>query len=117
MAQLRAIGDDGRGPVAESLPRESGASLYILVQIQAGPPRFALTGYAWRSHARPAGPSVSGGAGAKRKRRRTGAPPKRPARPRAGRKIPEFSGGWGLFGPFAGAEICLKTTPPPRVTS
>ena len=29
--------------------------LFILVQIQAGPPRFALTGYAWRSHARPAG--------------------------------------------------------------
>ena len=25
--------------------------LLILVQIQAGPPRFALTGYAWRSHA------------------------------------------------------------------
>ena len=25
--------------------------LFILVQIQAGPPRFALTGYAWRSHA------------------------------------------------------------------
>ena len=24
--------------------------LFILVQIQAGPPRFALTGYAWRSH-------------------------------------------------------------------
>ena len=26
--------------------------LFILVQIQAGPPRFALTGYAWRSHAK-----------------------------------------------------------------
>ncbi len=25
--------------------------LFILVQIQAGPPRFAQTGYAWRSHA------------------------------------------------------------------
>lgn len=25
--------------------------LFILVQIQAGPPRFALTGYAWRGHA------------------------------------------------------------------
>ena len=25
--------------------------LFILVQIQAGPPRFALTGYAWRSQA------------------------------------------------------------------
>jgi hypothetical protein len=25
--------------------------LFILVQIQAGPPRFALKGYAWRSHA------------------------------------------------------------------
>ena len=24
--------------------------LFILVQIQAGPPRFALTVYAWRSH-------------------------------------------------------------------
>jgi hypothetical protein len=34
--------------------------LFILVQIQAGPPRFALTGYAWRSHAGPAGQSVSG---------------------------------------------------------
>ncbi len=32
-------------------PRESDASLFILVQVQAGPPRFALTGYAWRSHA------------------------------------------------------------------
>ena len=35
--------------------RGSGASLFILVQIQAGPPRFTLTGYAWRSHAGPAG--------------------------------------------------------------
>jgi hypothetical protein len=55
MAPAGAIGDDRRGPVAESFPRESGASLFILVQIQAGPPRFALAGYAWRSHAGPAG--------------------------------------------------------------
>jgi hypothetical protein len=34
--------------------RESGATLFILVQIQAGSPRFALAGYARRSHARPA---------------------------------------------------------------
>ena len=33
--------------------------LFILVQIQAGPPAFALMGYAWRSHPlRPAGQSV-----------------------------------------------------------
>jgi len=45
MAHIGAIGDDRRGPVAESFfPRESGASLFILVQIQAGPPAFA--GYA-----------------------------------------------------------------------
>jgi hypothetical protein len=42
MAQAWVIGDDRRGPVAESFPRESGASFFILVQIQAGPPRFAL---------------------------------------------------------------------------
>jgi len=35
------ISHDRRGPVAESIPRESSASLYILVQIQAGPPAFA----------------------------------------------------------------------------
>jgi hypothetical protein len=37
------------------------------------PPRFALTGYAWHSHAQhsTAARSVSGVAGAKRKRRRT----------------------------------------------
>ncbi len=58
MAHPGAIGDDRRGPVAESFPRESGASLYILVQVQAGPPRFALTGYAWRSALRDGGPSV-----------------------------------------------------------
>ena len=46
MAHPGAIGDDRSGPVAESFPRESGASLYILVQIQAGPPLFALTGVA-----------------------------------------------------------------------
>jgi hypothetical protein len=51
---------DERGPVAEKRRRESIALLFILVQVQAGPPRFALTGYAWRSHARPAGQSVSG---------------------------------------------------------
>jgi hypothetical protein len=34
-------------------PRESGATFFILVQVQAGSPRFALTGYAWRSHAAP----------------------------------------------------------------
>jgi len=44
------MGDDRNGPVAED-PRKNGASFFILVQIQAGPPRFALTGYAWRSRA------------------------------------------------------------------
>jgi hypothetical protein len=60
MAHAGVIGDDRPGPVAESFPRESGASLFILVQIQAGPPAFALAGYAWRSHAGLAGQSVSG---------------------------------------------------------
>jgi len=54
------IGDDRPRPGGGTLQRESGASLFILVRIQAGPPRFALTGYAWRSHAGPAGQSVSG---------------------------------------------------------
>jgi hypothetical protein len=35
------MGEDGRGPVAEKRRRESSASLFILVQIQAGPPAFA----------------------------------------------------------------------------
>jgi hypothetical protein len=40
MAAPALIGDDRIGPVAE-WPRGSGASLFILVQIQAGPPAFA----------------------------------------------------------------------------
>jgi hypothetical protein len=35
------MGEDGRGPVAEKRRRESNASLFILVQVQAGPPAFA----------------------------------------------------------------------------
>jgi hypothetical protein len=34
------IGDNRLGPVAEA-QRESSASLFILVQVQAGPPAFA----------------------------------------------------------------------------
>lgn len=59
MAGTHPIGNDRIGPVAE-WPRGSGATLFILVQVQAGSPRFAPMGYAWRSHARPAGQSVSG---------------------------------------------------------
>jgi len=33
------IGDDGAGPVAEGFPRKSDATFFILVRIQAGPPR------------------------------------------------------------------------------
>jgi len=55
MALAGAMGNDRLGPVAEWRRRESGATLFILVQIQAGSPRFALTGYAWRSHAGPKG--------------------------------------------------------------
>jgi hypothetical protein len=60
MALPVTMGNDPLGPVAEWRRREDGATSFILVQIQAGSPRFALTGYAWRSHARPAGASVSG---------------------------------------------------------
>jgi len=35
------IGDDRIGPVAEMRRRGSSAMLFILVQIQAGPPAFA----------------------------------------------------------------------------
>jgi len=35
------IGNDAFGPVAEWRRRESGATLYILVQFQAGSPAFA----------------------------------------------------------------------------
>jgi hypothetical protein len=50
MVRHGAIGDGLIGPVAESYRRGSSALFLILVRIQAGPPRFALTGYAWRSH-------------------------------------------------------------------
>jgi hypothetical protein len=50
MVRHGAIGDGLIGPVAESYQRGSSALFLILVRIQAGPPRFALTGYAWRSH-------------------------------------------------------------------
>jgi hypothetical protein len=35
------MGNGGDGPVAEWRRRESGATLFILVQIQAGSPAFA----------------------------------------------------------------------------
>jgi len=38
VAHGAVIGDDEDGPVAEGFPRESGASFFILVRIQAGPP-------------------------------------------------------------------------------
>jgi len=38
VAHRGVIGDDRDGPVAEGFPRESGASFFILVRIQAGPP-------------------------------------------------------------------------------
>ena len=41
MALLAAMGNGGDGPVAEWRRRESGATLFILVQIQAGSPAFA----------------------------------------------------------------------------
>jgi len=41
MACARPMGNDAPGPVAERRRRESGATLYILVQIQAGSPAFA----------------------------------------------------------------------------
>jgi hypothetical protein len=40
MAHAGVIDDHRLGPVAEAR-RENGASFYILVQIQAGPPVFA----------------------------------------------------------------------------
>src|SRR3954451_10655510 len=55
--------------------REGDASLFILVQIQAGSPRFAPHGATRGAATRgPKGRGVSGIAGAKRKRRRTGRP-------------------------------------------
>ena len=47
MADAHPIGNDRIGPVAE-WPRGSDATLLILVQVQAGSPRFALTGCAWQ---------------------------------------------------------------------
>jgi hypothetical protein len=41
MAHRPVIGDDPIGPVAECVDAKSSASLFILVQIQAGPPAFA----------------------------------------------------------------------------
>jgi hypothetical protein len=41
MALPAAMGNDRLGPVAEWRRRESGATLFILVQIQAGSPTFA----------------------------------------------------------------------------
>jgi hypothetical protein len=41
MALACAMGNGGDGPVAEWRRRESGATLFILVQIQAGSPAFA----------------------------------------------------------------------------
>jgi hypothetical protein len=41
MALPAAMGNDHLGPVAESRRREDGATSFILVQIQAGPPAFA----------------------------------------------------------------------------
>jgi len=42
VAHGAVIGDDENGPVAEGFPRESGASFFILVRIQAGPPTLPL---------------------------------------------------------------------------
>jgi hypothetical protein len=41
VAHACVMRNDANGPVAESFLRESGASFFILVQIQAGPPTFA----------------------------------------------------------------------------
>jgi len=50
MASAEAISNDGFGPVAEWRRRESGATLYILVQFQAGSPAFArFASYGWAS--------------------------------------------------------------------
>jgi len=41
MACPTSMGNDHLGPVAEWRRREDGASSFILVQVQAGSPRFA----------------------------------------------------------------------------
>jgi len=38
-----------KSTIASFIP--SLITVWFLVRVQAGPPRFALTGYAWRSHA------------------------------------------------------------------
>jgi hypothetical protein len=43
VAHPGVIGNDLIGPVAEKRRRKSSASLFILVQIQAGPPTFAAS--------------------------------------------------------------------------
>jgi hypothetical protein len=60
MAASALIGDDRIGPVAEC-PRRGGASLFILVQVQAGPPAFAapLLRLASQSLAKAAPPQLS----------------------------------------------------------
>src|ERR1700682_2671463 len=49
-----------QNPVAILRAEPALITVWFLVRVQAGPPRFALTGYTWRSHTRPLGRSVSG---------------------------------------------------------
>ena len=77
--------------------------LFILVQIQAGPPRFALTGYAWRSHADRQAKRVRLSLSEKRKRRRTGTPASDPFP-----HMPAKASQMPVDGPFLGVSRLRK---------
>src|SRR5437588_8374603 len=86
MAYPAGIGHDGCGPVAESVDARAVHCSLSWFKSRPGLHASPLTGYAWRSHARPSGRSVSGEARrAKTDRRETA---------RVAQPIPEMPVDW-----------------------